>query len=267
MNDLAFANDDVLENHTDWYVRTFSDDYLFLYAHRSEEEAEAHVQAAVEHVPFRAGQHVLDIACGAGRHLLAFSKRGACVTGIDLSKVLLENARLRFAQRKFKAEFVQKDMRRIPFVAQFDGVTMWFTSFGYFEKSAEDRFVLAGLSRALKSHGWWWIDLPNPNYIKDTLVPFSKRKIDGPHGLALVHERRKMVGNRVVKTISVEDDLGKRTYIEKVRLYTPERFAAMIFDAGLSADGILGDYSGASFKRQSPRQIWFGRKKEPDVSI
>lgn len=243
-----------------WYLSAFTDDYLFLYAHRSEEEADKHIDLAIRHIRFRAGQSVLDIACGAGRHLLAFAKRGACVTGIDLSEVLIENARKRFRNTEFNAEFVQGDMREIPFQNEFDGVTMWFTSFGYFERHSDDKKVLYNLSDALKPSGWWWIDLPNPNYIRDHLIDFSERTINGPAGEASVKERRRIVGNRVVKSIHICDRLGHRKYVENVRLYTPERFGSMILRAHLTADGILGDYNGGVFSRHSPRQIWYGRK-------
>lgn len=249
-----------IDNSSDWYLHAFTDDYLYLYAHRSEEEADDHINLAIRHVPFEKEQHILDIACGAGRHLLAFAKRGAKVTGIDLSDVLLGNARERFRNVGFKANLVQGDMREIPYRAQFDGATMWFTSFGYFENSADDKKVLKGLSKALKPGGWWWIDLPNPGFLISNLIEKSERKIDGPNGKACVKEQRRIIGNRVVKTIQIFDNLGRRQYVENVRLYSTERFGRMISSVRLSTDGVLGDYDGSAFTRYSPRQIWYGRK-------
>ncbi|MFQ5630821.1 MAG: class I SAM-dependent methyltransferase [bacterium] len=250
----------IAHNSNEWFLHAFSDDYLYLYAHRSEEEADDHINLAIQHVPFEQEQNVLDIACGAGRHLLAFAKRGAKVAGIDLSNILIENARKRFRKVGLSANLVHGDMREIGYQEKFDGATMWFTSFGYFESSSEDRKVLTGLSKALKFGGWWWIDLPNPNYLKDNLIKDSERIIEGPNGKACVKERRRIVGSRVVKTIQIHDNLGHRKYVENVRLYTPERFGAMVLRAKLSADGVLGDYKGSAFTMHSPRQIWYGRK-------
>ena len=64
-----------------WFEKSFQEDYLWLYAHRSDREATAQVRTAIRNLPFKPGQKVLDIACGAGRHMLAFARKGAIVTG------------------------------------------------------------------------------------------------------------------------------------------------------------------------------------------
>ena len=50
--------------------------------------------------PTRPPSHVLDLACGVGRHSLAFARRGFAVTGLDYSAAYLRNARA--AARKAK---------------------------------------------------------------------------------------------------------------------------------------------------------------------
>lgn len=240
-----------------WYENAFADDYLWIYAHRSESEAENEVRSAIDKLPFRPGQHLLDLACGAGRHMLAFGKRGARLTGVDLSPVLLRKARERLDEA---ALLVRADMRCLPFGECFDCVTMWFTSFGYFSSSDDDLSVLESLTRVLKRGGWWWIDIPNPANVVRTLVPESVREADGPNGRASIVEKRRISGDRVIKTIDVEDSLGKRSYAEKVRLYSPERFGDMVSVVGLRTDGILGDYDGSPLHSDNPRQIWYGVK-------
>lgn len=55
--------------------------------------------------------------------------------------------------------------------------------------------------------------------------------------------------------------LGYRSYEERVRLYTLERFGSLIREAGLTTLGILGDYDGSPFTPKVPRQIWYGVNK------
>jgi SAM-dependent methyltransferase len=247
-------------NSLPWYKQAFGDDYLWLYSHRSEDAAESEVLSAIEHLPFQQGQEILDVACGAGRHMLAFSRNGALVTGVDLSETLLANARERLRVAGMQAMLVRADMRCLPFSERFDGVTMWFTSFGYFRTMADDLKALKSIASVLKKDGWWWIDIPNPAHLARNLVPVTEREIDGPNGLARVTERRRIANGRVIKNIEIEDSLGKRSFVERVRLYSPEKFGALAKRAGLTAHGILGDYDGSPLTPDMPRQIWYGVK-------
>jgi len=259
-------NENSMEAHTDplldnWYESAFSKDYLTLYAHRSPEEADNHIQLALKYLPFESGQHILDIACGTGRHLLALAKKGAHVTGIDLSNELLDVARASFSASNLKADLQKIDMRNISFNNQFDGATIWFTSFGYFSNPEDDFLVIDGMTKALKPGGWWWIDLPNPAHLRRSLIPESKRIVEGPRGPTTIIEHREIVDNKARKEIKVIDADGTREYTELVRLYTPESFGALVAREPLETLGILGDYHGAPFSQFGERQIWFGIKK------
>lgn len=243
---------------SEWFRHSFKDDYLFLYSHRTVREATRHISLALRHVPFERGQHVLDLACGAGRHALAFARRGARVTGVDLSPVLLKEARERLRKSGLKAIFKRQDMRELNYKNRFHGVSMWFTSFGYFEEPADDFLVLTNIGRALKPRGWWWIDIINPDYLRHNLEPETKRGMKGPYGHAEIVERRRLTRSHVIKTIEISDDKGKRSYIERVRLYSPNKFERLAKKAGLHPQGVLGDYQGNELTPERPRQIWYG---------
>ena len=247
-------------NSSQWYKQAFGDDYLWLYSHRSDDAAENEVLSAIGHLPFQQGQEILDVACGAGRHMLAFSRNGARVTGVDLSEPLLAKAQEKLDEAGMQALLVRADMRYLPFSERFDGVTMWFTSFGYFRTTAHDLLALESIVSVLRRDGWWWIDIPNPAHLAENLVPVTEREVDGPNGLARVTEKRRIADGRVIKNIDIEDSLGKRSFVERVRLYSPEKFGELAKRAGLTAHGILGDYDGSSLSPDKPRQIWYGVK-------
>lgn len=249
-----------MKSRGEWYREAFAADYLWLYSHRSEKEAAAQVKTAVRLLPFEPGQKILDIACGAGRHMLAFARRGAKVTGIDLSPTLVKYARRRFREEGLKGTVINGDMRELNYREKFHGATIWFTSVGYFETIAEDQRVISGMAAALKPGGWWWIDLPNPANLETNLLPHSEKTRRSPYGMARVIEDRRIIGPRVEKTIRIIYKDGCRQYRESVRMYRPEQFGSLIRKAGLAADGILGDYNGVALTKDSPRQIWYGRK-------
>jgi SAM-dependent methyltransferase len=77
----------------------------------------------VEEVGLRAGQRVLDIACGNGAVTLAAARRTARVVGVDFVPELLEHGRKRAELDGLEAEFVEGDAQDLQFpAASFDVV-------------------------------------------------------------------------------------------------------------------------------------------------
>ena len=76
-----------------WYVESFGEDYLELYRHRNLEEARKAVALAASVLNLRPDVSILDLCCGAGRHIQAMRNRGLAAIGMDLSPVLLGAAR------------------------------------------------------------------------------------------------------------------------------------------------------------------------------
>jgi SAM-dependent methyltransferase len=68
-----------------------------------------------EAVDLRAGERVLDVACGNGNAALAAARRFCQVTGIDYVPALLDRARLRAAAEGLDATFREADAEDLPF--------------------------------------------------------------------------------------------------------------------------------------------------------
>ncbi len=66
----------------DWFDSKY---YHLLYQNRSETEAVDFVEKIVMHFKLQTGMRLLDLACGKGRHAIAFAKHHLDVTGLDLS--------------------------------------------------------------------------------------------------------------------------------------------------------------------------------------
>jgi ubiquinone/menaquinone biosynthesis C-methylase UbiE len=73
------------------------------------------------------GESVLDVATGSGNAALIEARKGATVTGIDITPELLEVARKRAADESLEITFEEGDARQLPYEdAQFDQVTSVF---------------------------------------------------------------------------------------------------------------------------------------------
>jgi SAM-dependent methyltransferase len=76
-----------------------------------------------EAVDLRAGERVLDVACGNGNASLAAARRFCQVTGVDYVPALLERARERAKAEGLEATFQEADAEDLPFAdASFDVV-------------------------------------------------------------------------------------------------------------------------------------------------
>lgn len=236
-----------------WYRRWFGEDYLDVYTHRDEAEAARAVELLLTETTLDPDDRVLDLACGAGRHLSLLREAGPAATGLDLSLPLLRRARDRGA----RGGVVQGDMRALPFAdAAFTAVVQYFTSFGYFDTREEDRRVLAEVRRVLRPGGSFLLDFLDAARVRDELVPEDERQRDG----RTVRQRRWIEDGTVVKRIEIErEDESPAVYHERVRLYEPEELAVMLSGAGLAPRSRYGDYDGSGFRRgESPRLLILG---------
>lgn len=238
-----------------WFERSFGERYLRLYAHRDREEAQRAMGTLFPGHTL-AGRRVLDLACGPGRYLRVLYERGARAVGMDLSPVLLGEARRVFDSLDSSPRLVRGDMRSIPFADRsFELTLSMFTSFGYFDSLDDHARLAKEIARVTSAV--IVLDVPNPTVLRRTLVPRSERVLED---VRVVESRFLEEGPmRVVKTMEVfvdgTDDPVER-YEERVMLFTTDELETMFVAAGFSVDDVMGDYDGTAFDAESsPRTL------------
>ncbi len=233
---------------TEWFEQWFGEEYLRLYPHRDEADAERAV-ALVDRVAKLDGARVLDLGCGPGRHAVRLAQRGATVFGFDLSMPLLSRARHGTPPL---TSLVRGDMRHLPFChGTFDLVVNLFTSFGYFADDREHAQVIQGVADVLVPGGRLFMDFLNADSVRANLVPHEERKF-GTQQVAI--ERRLSDDHRfVVKEMHMVDD--GRSFLERVRLFSADDLAEMMGQAGLKVVKRFGSYAGDELGRDAPRAI------------
>ena len=248
----------------DWYKRAFQLDYLRVYQHRNDEEACRQIDFLTRILQLSPPLDIFDLGCGDGRHAIELTKRGYRVTGLDLSEELLERARSRAHTLNLDIEFIQGDMRDIPYTASFDLLVNFFTSFGYFQKDEENLRVLHAIARALRSSGRFLMDYLNRAHVLRTLVPHDQKEMDG----IIIEQTRWVTGDpdragdhvRINKQVTMTEGDRRRTYEESVRMYTPEELNAMMADAGLTIRQTFGEFDERPVAPDAPRFIIVGSK-------
>src|SRR5213594_583828 len=137
----------------EWPVTFFDDDYLKFYRTSfAPDKTAAEVEFIAGALALPAGAAVLDLACGVGRHAIGMAKRGYQVTGVDFNPHYLEIAAADAEKAGVQATWMVGDMRALQFEEAFDGAYSFFTSFGYFEESENER-VIGNIVRALRHPG------------------------------------------------------------------------------------------------------------------
>ena len=233
----------------DWFEAWFDEDYALLYAHRDTEEARLAVARILEAAPELAEGPVLDLGCGAGRHLDVLRQTNPLAFGMDLSPALL-----RLSPTPLRPWLLQGDMRQLPVKeGTLSGACLWFTPFGYFA-DPENRQLMVALARRLRPGGVLVMDYLNADQVRRTLVPEDTLVRAGVRAV----NRRTLEGDRLVKRMELTrlDTGATRQALESIRLYDPAELNEMAARAGLGLRKVMGSYAGGAFTADSPR--WIG---------
>lgn len=246
-----------------WYASWFGEEYLALYPDRDDREAMRQARFAAELLaPF--SQHgrtgFLDLACGTGRHAVALDAGIGGVAGLDLSLPLLTEARRR--PTRPHPGYARGDMRRLPFRdGAFGAVVSFFTSFGYFDDSADDLAVLREVRRVLTPGGAFLSDVFNAARVIATLASREEKTVAGQR--IAIRRRYDQATRRIEKVIEIGEGEGARCFRECVRAYSAEELRDLHTKAGLAVRRSYGDFDGSPFDvKRSPRLVLLAVRPE-----
>ena len=240
-----------------WYRETFNQDYLEIYRPFLEERTARELEGLLTLAGPAPGSRILDLCCGHGRHAVELAARGFKVTGVDLSKSYLDEARELARGRGVRLRWLRKDMRELPYADEFELVVSLYNAFGYFDEDAENQRVLEGVARSLASGGSFFLDLlcadtmradlgqlemERKGYVLDERVEYDERG----RRLLMHHHLRRRAGEG-------------RYYLHSLRLYEPEEIREMLGRVGLVTCAQWGDFDGRGIG-QGERLITLARK-------
>tara|TARA_R110002124_G_scaffold105678_1_gene256874 strand:- start:6579 stop:7307 length:729 start_codon:yes stop_codon:yes gene_type:complete len=231
---------------TSWFDTTF---YHTLYKDRDDTEARVFMQNITSFLQLEPTTHILDLACGKGRHSVFLNSLGYRVTGADLSENNISFAAT-FANERLNFEV--HDMRN-PIIDKYDAIFNLFTSFGYFEDDQEDIIVLQNIKNGLKKNGIAVIDFLNVFDVQKHLVKNEVKSIDGID--FFIH--RKIENGFIVKEIKFTADGEKHSFFERVKYLDIEKFISYFKKAGLKINHTFGNYNLSKFDKETSNRLIF----------
>jgi ubiquinone/menaquinone biosynthesis C-methylase UbiE len=237
--------------------QVFDDDYLYFYEPwQSEETNDREAELVWELLGLQPGDAVLDLACGNGRIANRLAQRRAEVTGLDATPMFLQLAREDAERRGVEVEYVEGDMRELPWTDRFDAVLSWFTSFGYFD-DADNRSVLEQAHRSLKDGGRLLIENNNTAQLLTRALPWIVHERDGDFMIDRWHFDA-TTSRGMTERIVIRDGRSRR-FEFFVRMFIAAELGDWCRDAGFRSVEFYDD-GGAPLTAQSRRMITIARK-------
>ena len=236
----------------------FDEDYLYFYDDfLGDEQSDTETELIWRLLELEPGMEVLDLACGHGRIANRLAERGARVTGLDATPLFLERARADAEARGVDVDYVEGDMRELPWESRFDRMVNWFTAFGYFDDDEEDRRVLRAAHRALRPGGRLLIENNNTAELLGRWQPSVVIERDG--NLMIDRSRFDPVSGRATTERVIVRDGKTRRVTFSVRMFVAVELGAWLRDAGFSAVDFF-DRQGEPLTVESRRMVTVARR-------
>lgn len=206
-------------------------------------------------------QHWLDLACGPGRFLIPLADRGIKLTGVDQSRLLLDEARQKMASLSVgkSTELLQADMRTFKADGCFDVILNMWSSFGYFDEPEDDRMVLQRCYDNLKPGGCLLIDTVGKEYLC--------------RNLQAVHLEEDAEGNLLIQRPTFGEEMtrlenewilikGDHVYrkLWSHNVYSGAELRALLVQAGFESVELYGSLSGDDYDLDAERLIAVANK-------
>ena len=246
----------------EWFATWFDSPYYhLLYQHRDDNEALLFLNHLINKLALASNAHVLDLACGKGRHSITLAQKGFSVVGADLAANSIAAAEQnRIALGLDNLNFVVHDMRKPLDGQQFDAIFNLFTSFGYFDTLEENQAVCKSIADMLAPEGLLVIDFLNAHKVCKNLKPSEVISRDG----AQFNIERWYDQKHIFKQIEVLDTLQNTavgTFTERVQALSLANFEVLLAPY-FEIQNTYGSYALDAFNEQvSDRLIIIAKKK------
>lgn len=206
---------------------------------------------------------VLDLGCGTGQLATALAE-GRSVYGVDPAGAMLATARTR--PNGNRVRWIEADARTVRLDRKFDLVLLTGHAFQVFLTSDDQRAVLNTIAYHLDRRGRFIFDMRNPvmEEWREWTPGQSQRPLHHPkHGEILAWNDVVFDPATCVATYATfYQKVATGELFEassKIVFVGPAEISAMLGEAGLVVDELLGDWRGAPYRPLSPEIIPVGR--------
>ncbi len=219
------------------------------------EDTENQVDFIIKTLGLTGKDRILDLACGFGRHALAFARKGFSVVGVDITKDFIDDAVKEAKSASLEIEFIHSDIRDLTYVNEFDVVlNLADGAIGYLENDEENLKIFDVIANALKPGGKHFMDICNAEHAE---YFFPKRYWEvGSTTLSLPifdwdkENRRMLFGGWEIKFGEIAQKPVSFEPSTSARLYSRSELDSILQQRQMEIINTFSDYYGkeASYK-------------------
>ena len=211
----------------------------------------------------RAGEPVLELACGTGQILLPIAQSGIRCVGIDLSPEMLGAAAERLREARATAELVEGDIRSFDLGEEFALIFIARNSLLHLHATDDLLACFRTVRRHLRPGGLFIFDVFNPS-VRMLARPAGNRfpvmRIEHPeHGPVSVEAEGEYEAATQVRSetwyFSAENRPDFWTAPLAVRSIFPQELPLLLAAGGFRLEARHGDFAGGAFHGRSARQV------------
>lgn len=252
-----------------------SDDFVSLYSDASRYDVVEGEYATGDFLDFyrrqidRYGEPVLELACGSGRLTIPLAEAGIEITGVDISKEMLELARLKASRRGVELNVAREDIRRFNLARQFKFIFIPAQSLTHLHKREEIEDCFSCVRQHLTRDGRFLIELFNSSVkllARDSDHRYPVGEYDDPQGTGRVRVSEEVTYDAATQINHIRWFFCGEGNQEKVlsfemRNFFPQEIDALLWHNGFLIEHKYGSFDEKEFSSESPKQLIVCRSK------
>ncbi|MEZ4854697.1 class I SAM-dependent methyltransferase [Flavobacterium sp.] len=206
---------------------------------------------------------ILELCCGSGRLTIPIAKDGLNLTGVDNSKSMLEQAKIKAKKEKVEINFILADIKKLDLTHSYDLIFIPFNSIHHLYENHELFDAFKVVEKHLKDNGLFIFDCYNPNIQYITEAEKKQNKI----AEYITTDNRKVIIEQTMKYESktqinrIEwhyfiNDVFHSIQNLDMRMYYPQELDSYLKFSGFTILHKFGNFDEDKFNNNSEKQIF-----------
>lgn len=210
----------------------------------------------------QSGGPVLEVACGTGRLTLPIARDGVDITGLDVSRPMLEQARRNAASAGLSIEWMEQDCRAMCVDKTFALIFSATNAMQHLPDTESANRFLRSARRLLRPGGQLILDVFNPapaKLARPGTVRYVQKTITTPTGETIQVEAASEYHSATqvlsFQLFYIQSGRTLRTKRVNMRCFFPEELLSLCRTNGFEIVTRFGNYDESTFADDSPKQV------------